>query len=665
MNDSTQIVAMFARIIKELRSITDTKEQAKKIQHFLNDILESDSVECLLYDETRKVLYKECDSSVELPTQQMEGILGKTFSILKPAFYNYIRSEKLYDPEVDNPLDIRLKSQLLYPVVQNERLIAIFRISRTIKKTNNFTQHDIKMLESVESYLVNMIHTLTGKVEPVNVDQQAMSEKIKQLEEKSHQIEEEMNDTMMFLSNTVHDIRTPANSLYGFLELMEEQIEDKKLLKFIQNAKQSAEFITTLTDSILERVKYDNEKRISEIVTVNSVNFFARVGDIFSANMTSKGIHFLIQISPTIPKQIKMDKVKLKRVLINLIGNAYKFTPSGKTIEFNVEFNEKKKRLHIEVKDAGLGIEESRQKEIFKAFEQAKEDTSIHFGGTGLGLAICSQYVSDLGGELKLESQEDVGSNFFFEIPVEIVDKTVAYTPFFDRNKVITLYTDDSLCIDANAMKFHLEKCGMPSENVVISDKIKRKTTHLVVFEHKLSESVLKVAKENDIKLILFEEKLFSLSKQEKYKEYPIMSKNNYYADVLYSSVSSQHKPMLLIVEDNRLNVQLLESMLEGEYCDITVKYDGEEGLEVLKRGLETGTPFDIIFSDKNMPGMSGTEMLRAYRELELKHPNIKPIYAVSITGDADVDKEVRELYNALLPKPFNRKEVVKILKKI
>ncbi len=654
---------MIANIIKEISTLNDKKKQYEIIVTFLKDILDSDVAECMLFDEAKNILYSEAKNSINFSTLHLEGILGKIFSITKPAFFNYIRSEKLYQAEIDNPYSIKLKAQLIYPVLKEERLIGIFRFSRIIGQAENYTQQDIKLLESIENYLINIIVLMKNQGNLIEVDQGAIAETIKKLEEQNKKAQQEMNDTVLFLSNTVHDIRTPANSLFGFLELMEEQIEDKKLLNFVKNAKESAMFINALTDSILEKVKYDNEVRTSSLEIVNSIAFFADTANIFCANMTSKGVHFLVKIDPMMPKKIKTEKIKLKRILINLIGNAYKFTPTQKTIEFNVSYKEG--RIFISIKDTGLGIEESSQKAIFKAFEQAKEDTSIHYGGTGLGLAICSKYVNDLGGDLKLTSKVDEGSDFYFDIPAQIVDVTPSYAPYLIREKIITIFTDNVACIDANLMKWHFEQLGISPKRVFITEEINKNTTHLICFEHMLSDAVIKTASEHHMKLVLFENKLFSLSKQERYKAYPIMSKNNYYTDVLYGAVATRFKPKVLIVDDNKINVSLLVSILEGEYCEVMSKYNAEDALKILTEALESGNPFDILFSDKNMEEMSGTEMLKHYRDIELKYPNQKTIYAVSITGNGDLSELERNMYNCLVCKPFKKVEIIDALTQI
>lgn len=662
MYNSTELMAILVNGMDDISKIHDIKEICVRIEKLLVDLTASETAELLLRDESKSKLVST-DKKTEYLIDNTQGVLGQTLSQTKPAFFNHVRSEKNFSSEADNPSEIKLKAQLIYPIMKNREILGLLRLSRSIRMPKNYTQNDITLLKSIEVYLIKMIHILKNDIKRIQIDPSEVSQNIQKLEKDTSAINSEINDSMLFLSNTVHDIRTPANSLYGFLDLMEEQFNDKKLINFIQNAKQSAEFINTLTDSILERVKYENEIRTSEPEAVNSVVFFSSIANIFSANMTSKGIHYLVKIDPSLPKEIKLETIKLKRIIINLIGNAYKFTPTGKVIEFSVNYVNN--RVLIGVKDTGLGIEESRQKDIFKAFAQAKEDTSIHFGGTGLGLAICSKYVDDLGGHLKLDSKLDEGSYFSFDIPVELADKTISYKPYKNFDKLITICTDNHLCIDANYMKEWLEMCGVPADDIIISDKIKKETTHLICFEHKLDDTVMKTVDKQAMKLILLEEKLFSLSKEKHYNEYPILSKNNYYLDVLYNAVSCKHIPTVLIVDDNKINVRLLESILEGESCEVTSKYNGEDGLKILTKALVKGNPFDIVFSDKHMDGLSGTEMLKSYRDIETENSDQKSIYAVSITGDPKMGDEEKILYNKVLHKPFRNGEIINVINKI
>ncbi len=150
-----------------------------------------------------------------------------------------------------------------------------------------------------------------------------------------------------FLSTTVHDIRTPANTLYGFLELLEEQLDNPRLLKYVLNAKESAQFINELTTSILDRVSGQKERRSGKKEQISPTKFFADIAESFSSNMFGKKISFNIYIDPLLAKEIVVSTLELKRVIMNLIGNAYKFTPSRGIIDFSVRYDSEKKTIYI------------------------------------------------------------------------------------------------------------------------------------------------------------------------------------------------------------------------------------------------------------------------------------------------------------------------------
>jgi CheY-like chemotaxis protein len=164
---------------------------------------------------------------------------------------------------------------------------------------------------------------------------------------------------------------------------------------------------------------------------------------------------------------------------------------------------------------------------------------------------------------------------------------------------------------------------------------------------------------------VVFEEELFSISKQSKYKELKTIAKNTYYENVLYSTVSSRKKPKVFIVDDNKVNIKLLESILEGVYCDVYHDIDAKNGLEKLKKALVNSNPYDVVFLDKHMPGLSGTELLREYRKFEDQYSYSKPIYSVSITGDVATDEEEKKLYDLFLKKPFKSNDIREVFNKI
>jgi signal transduction histidine kinase/CheY-like chemotaxis protein len=669
-------------MVQELKEIVIDSEQSKdinqfneKIQYLLKNLLQSDVVSLFVYDSKTqnlnlKLFYDRNNDVFEsiknndryLSMIDPQGCIGKVFLTKNAAIHNYISSDRDYLQSYDNPLNHKLKSQLIYPLMDNNELLGIFRLSTTINGAlKKYTSKELALVNSAAPCLVSIIKNIISNENNENNFEPNNIQDINAMLETKKEVSIDDDNMLLFLSNTVHDIRTPANSLYGFLELLEDQIEDKRLKEFIINAKESASFINTLTDSILETTKSRYEATTTKTTTITTVHFLSELANTFAAKMLEKKIHYFIYISPNIPKEIKMDTLKLKRILINLIGNAYKFTPIKHQINLQIDWDALKSRINFSIKDTGIGIAEEDQKKLFKSFSQARDDIHKKYGGSGLGLAISAGYVADLGGELKLKSRVDEGSEFYFDIPVEIIDNSPSFEKFYDLKKKILILTNYTEAKYPKFIRQYLIDFGMPEDKIVISNVIEKDTTHVICFEEKITSEILEAASLEKFKLLLIEQKLFSLLNKKEVNNFQVTSKNTYNGDAIYSTVFSGKKLKVLIVDDNKINVILLESMLSGEYLDISTSLKGEDALKLLVDSAKEGEVFDIIYLDKHMLGMSGIELLRSYRKYEAEYA-LKPILAVSISGDPEVTEEENKLFDVFVHKPFNKDSVREVI---
>jgi signal transduction histidine kinase len=470
--------------------------------------------------------------------------------------------------------------------------------------------------------------------------------------------EEEM---LRYVSNIVHDIRTPANGLMGFLEILEEQIEDVRLKEYIEHARSSAVLINTLTTKILDDVSSNQKLENKSLETVNTIKFFADIGEVFSANLYKKGICYNIFIDPLVPKEIAIDSMKVKRVVMNLISNAVKFTPEQGSIEFSIRYKQKEKKLHIFVKDSGIGIAKDKQANIFEAFQQAEDDTKDLYGGTGLGLSICAGYVQELGGKLLLDSELDKGSTFYFDIPLDIQDEKVKFRPLQNRHIQIAILLEKKNTFVANHIARYLMKIGIDTDRINAinhKDKINDNITHLIIFESQLNQDTLAFAQEKNIKVLVVEENLLTLNEAMNGVE-ELISQYGYFGEKLYAFASVKQIPKVLIVEDDRISTVLLKTILKDEYCEIDIANNGEEGLRHLTNALEEDAPYDIVYTDHNMPLLTGSEMLRKYRLLEQEKLGEKYTKTVSISGDIRDDEEF--IFDVFATKPFKKQEIVDV----
>jgi len=670
-----EIVGVLKDIVVEVENSKNVNLFNQKLQELLKNLIQSDLVSLFVYDQktqslNRKLFYNRKhdtldmleNSSNSLSMIDPKGCIGKVFLTKTPAIHNHITSDKDYNQTYDNGVNYKLKSQLIYPIVENGGLQGVFRLSTTTNGVlKKYTSRELALVEVAVPCLLRIIKNVTSVG---NVSDTKAMEDMNNILNRKKEVPIDNNDMLLFVSNTVHDIRTPANSLYGFLELLEEKVEDARLKQFVTNAKESASFINTLTNTILETTKNKYEAKEIKTTTVSTIHFLSEIADTFAAQMLDKKINYFIYINPNIPKEISIDSLKLKRVLLNLIGNAYKFTPPKHQINVNIDWNASDKRIYVAIKDTGIGIEEEDQKKLFKAFSQVGNDTQKKYGGSGLGLSISASYVADFGGELKLKSRIDEGSEFYFDIPIDVIDKSISYEPFSNLEKNIVILTEHVEAKYPRFIRNYLIKFGMPEDKIMITDTLQKDTTHLICFEEKITANILESAEAEKFKLLLLEQKLFSLFNKPELQNFNIISKNTYCADLLYSTVYSENKLNVLIVDDNKINVSLLESMLEGEYVKVSAYLNGEEALEHLKESANKGNRFDILYLDEHMPGISGIEMLEGYRAYE-KEYDLKPIFAVSISGDPDMDKKDKKLYNAFVTKPFNKQEVREVISKL
>ncbi len=225
-----------------------------------------------------------------------------------------------------------------------------------------------------------------------------------------------------FLANMSHEIRTPMNGILGFIQLFERTTLDAKQKKFVDIMHTSAKTLMGIINDILDVSKFESGNFELDITEVNPFIEFKKVVMIFMTKIKDKEILFDVEIDENISPCVKFDLLRMQQIISNLLSNAIKFTAEHGKIVFSIKMLDKKEdsiHLKISIKDSGIGIPKEKQQHIFEAFTQAAVSTTRMYGGTGLGLTISSRLVSLMGGQLQVESEENVGSDFFFDIVVQ------------------------------------------------------------------------------------------------------------------------------------------------------------------------------------------------------------------------------------------------------
>ncbi|RZK59494.1 MAG: response regulator [Pedobacter sp.] len=251
---------------------------------------------------------------------------------------------------------------------------------------------------------------------------QLIQERNLDIQQKAEQLEQSTKYKSEFLANMSHELRTPLNSILLLSKLMADNEDlEKEYTEYAAVIQSSGQGLLSLIDEILDLSKIEAGKMSLEVadVTVDEVVTDMRL--LFNPIARDKKLELEILVNEDVPKLMNTDKMRLEQILKNLLSNAFKFTTQGKvTLSLNADL--RYKTLIFKVKDTGIGIAKEKQSIVFEAFQQADGSTRRKFGGTGLGLSISRELAKLLGGEIQLESEENVGSEFTLTLPIDFSD---------------------------------------------------------------------------------------------------------------------------------------------------------------------------------------------------------------------------------------------------
>lgn len=222
-----------------------------------------------------------------------------------------------------------------------------------------------------------------------------------------------------FLANMSHEIRTPMNAIIGFAELMQMEEEDSDTESHLSYIRSSGQTLLALIDDILDISKIESGKFSLEFNTVDLGSCFEQIRFFFQPRVELQGIDFIINIDPALPRQVIFDETRLKQILINLCGNALKFTKQGNiTLSANLEkLQSNQVTIRFQVIDTGIGVPDDQKDSIFEAFEQQQDQRYSEYGGTGLGLSISKKLCQLMGGTIRVMDNLPNGSIFEVVIP--------------------------------------------------------------------------------------------------------------------------------------------------------------------------------------------------------------------------------------------------------
>lgn len=338
-----------------------------------------------------------------------------------------------------------------------------------------------------------------------------------------------------FIANLSHEIRTPMNAIIGFIYLLEQTTlteDQKKYLKKIDYATSS---LLEMIDEILDFSKIEADRLELENVSFDLRYILDNVTGLFEGKTQGKGLGFNLEIDPRLPNYLSGDPLRLNQILVNLVNNAIKFTEQGsiKVVAKCMDILEDSVLLSISVTDTGIGIDQKRQRELFKPFVQADGSTTRKFGGTGLGLSISKKLIELMGGTISLESKPDLGSTFFIQVWMKIGEKRL-----INEKEVQEM---DRLALSDETMKasnFNQGKILIVEDNVlnqeILSEILKQRNEQIIIADNgEVALEIVSTCDRNHFSMILMDvqmpimdgyEATKQIRKQKGYKNIPIIA---------------------------------------------------------------------------------------------------------------------------------------------
>ena len=335
-----------------------------------------------------------------------------------------------------------------------------------------------------------------------------------------------------FLTTMSHEIRTPLNGIVGFTDLLMKTSQDKIQAEYINIVHESATILIEIINNILDISKIESGKLELNIEEVNLTELIHHVIDIFKYHAELNNIDLKVNIDKNVPQFVLVDSIRLKQILVNILGNAMKFTCEGSvllSVSSVPSENDKQCCLKFSIKDTGIGIKNENQKKIFQSFVQEDHSTTQRFGGSGLGLAITNQLLALMNSSLELNSTYGEGSTFFFTVALEK-----------SKQVVNTNYSDSCVALEAgsfSANDFSKKKVLVVEDNkinmLLIKTLLKSILPGSVVLEASDGEKAIRAIKKERMDLILMDiqmpnkngyEATIEIKKDRKYKAIPIIA---------------------------------------------------------------------------------------------------------------------------------------------
>ena len=456
-----------------------------------------------------------------------------------------------------------------------------------------------------------------------------------------------------FLANMSHEIRTPMNGIIGTTSLLLEAEPSDQQRELLHIIRASGDSLLHIINDVLDYSKLESAKMVLDETPMETRPLIEEISDMFAFNAAERGLELIHFLDSSVPACVYADRERLKQVLVNLVGNAIKFTEGGEiVIQSIVVAGDIGPRLQFSIRDSGIGIDTQQLDNIFSAFQQADVSTTRKYGGSGLGLAISRKLVRLMGGELKVESQPGVGSTFYFDLPLRLVPERTAPP---EPAECLAALKGHNIAVVANSLSvgelaaMMLNHWGASAQaipglgadiyqqlevlrpSMIVCDTTGHPPAAIASFAHTLNqqqvptlllnrigqESILRAAQLPPGPL------LQETSKPIKSGEFLQAAANIASGGQLGSQLNGQGREgrpeefanrypgRILIVEDQPMNQKIVSMMLEKLGYQVDITNNGREGADAVNGAQGT---YDLVFMDLMMPVLGGIDCAKEIR---------------------------------------------------
>ncbi|MFQ2490209.1 CHASE domain-containing protein [Aeromonas caviae] len=635
----------------------------------------------------------------------IDGIIGQT---LQGVVISWNRgAEEIFGYRADEALG-KTVAQLVVPddlAYEEEDILA--RICRGERRDHFTTRRRHKNGQPIDvSVSVSPIIDDSGRivgasktVRDITEQQQARQE----LELARQQAEQANVAKSQFLANMSHEIRTPMNAVLGMLQLVRQTPLDTRQQDYVVKAQSAAQSLLALLNDILDFSKIDAGKLELDIHAFSLEDMLRELAVVLSGNQHHKTVELMFEVDPSLPLEVRGDKLRILQILINLGGNALKFTEAGQVVIHLSALRQDAASvtLQVSVTDTGIGITPEQLSRIFNGFTQAESSTTRRFGGTGLGLVICQRLVALMGSELRVDSEPGRGSCFSFELCLEVENKALSISVVApDISHCHVLVVDDCeisreilvKTIEMRGWSCDAVESGAKALVKIISALKAGRPYDVVLVDWRMPEmdgvATAKLIKQQfpdvacPVVIMLSaygRELLGKISEQDRVIFRDILTKP-ITPQQLIASIARARQPAqrdslppvfelpqrlagvrLLLVEDNALNRQVAGELLTHEGASVVMAEDGLQGVRIATQQPDA---FDIIIMDIQMPVMDGLQATREIRAV----PVLAALPILAMTANAShADREacLQAGMNDHVGKPIDIDEVVELILKL